>query len=159
MRKIIQYSFIFVTILFMMSACIFNDKVKNPLLENEAFEIIGDQGFLDNVTLDDLQGDYSCTLWFVEYEKNQYSEDEFDCIGKISGNELIISWQMEGKTYTFGEGIQFKLEDSIMSSDESENPKLICAVKVYPSGHMVDGLGILEMDEIGLVRIHFQIVQ
>ncbi|MBV1708697.1 MAG: hypothetical protein KMY54_02455 [Erysipelothrix sp.] len=153
MRKFVMFAF-FITL--MISGCFFS--AKNPVLDNEAFEIIGDQGINDSVTLEDIQGNYTCTLWFVEFEKSQYSEDEFDCIGKIVNNQLIVMWDMEGVSYTFGEDISFKLDEGIIISDDSALPDLICAVKVYPSGHMVDGLGILEIEMIS-VRIHFQLVK
>lgn len=159
MRKIVRLSFAFVMILLMLEGCVFTNKAKNPLLENEAFDIIGNQGILDSITLDDLQGDYTCTLWFVEYKNSQYSEDEFDCISWIDKNELNVSWEMNGNSYAFGQGIQFELEDGIIVSDNADDPDLIGAVKSYPSGHMVDGLGILEINESDLVRIHFQIVK
>lgn len=153
MRK--KVIFAFVTML-MISGCFFS--AKNPRLDNEAFDIIGDQGINDSISLEDLQGDYTCKLWFVEYEKSQYSKEEYDCIGKIVGYQLIVTWQMDEATHSFGEGISFILEDGIMISDETAEPDLICAVKKYPSGHMVDGLGILEI-EMDLVRIHFQLVK
>jgi hypothetical protein len=155
MRNKVKFAFTFVTIL-IISGCFFS--AKNPLLDNEAFDIIGDQGINDSISLEDLQGEYTCTLWFVEYEKSQYSNDEYDCIGKIDGNQLIVTWKMDGDSYRFGEVISFILEDGIMISDETEEPDLICAVKKYPSGHMVDGLGILEIEMV-LVRIHFQLVK
>lgn len=159
MRKIIHNSFVSFIILVLISGCVFINTEKNPILENEAFDIIGDQGINDSITTEDLQGDYDCTLWFVEFEKSQYSEDEYNCTGRIDGNELFITWEMDGESYVFGQGIYFQLEDGIMTSDNSVDPKLISAVKVYPSGHMVDGLGILEINESDLVRIHFQMVK
>lgn len=146
----------------MLSGCLpFADR-KDPILENEAFDIIGDQGINESATLSEIQGDYSGKLWFKEHEKSLYSSLTFDCTGNIDGNELTVSWIMDGKAFQLEEGTTFSLKNGIIMSSETPDPKLICAVKLYPSGHMVDGLAIFTIDDgTGKteVKVHFQLVR
>ena len=61
---------VIVMLMLMFSGCsLFTDR-KDPILENEAFDIIGDQGIKESATLSELQGDYSGKLWFEEHEKS-----------------------------------------------------------------------------------------
>lgn len=148
--------------LLMLSGCSPFLEQKDPMLENEAFHIIGDQGIKASVTLSELQGAYFGKLWFEEHEKSLYSSLTFDCTGNIDGNVLALSWIMDHKGYQLDEGKKFSLQKGIILSSETPDPKLICAVKVYPSGHLVDGLAILTIeDDKGKseVKVHFQLVR
>lgn len=151
---------VIVMLMLMFSGCsLFTDR-KDPILENEAFDIIGDQGIKESATLSELQGDYSGKLWFEEHEKSLYTTLIFDCTGNIEDNVLIVSWIMDGKVFQLEEGTKFSFNKGIIMSSETPDPKLICAVKVYPSGHMVDGLAILTIDDgkgETEVRVHFQL--
>lgn len=158
----LKKAIVIVMSMLMLSGCSpFADR-KDPILKNEAFDIIGDQGIKESATLSELQGDYSGKLWFKEHEKSMYSSLTFDCIGNIDGNVLTLSWIMDGKAFQLEEGTKFSLKKGIIRSSETPDPKLICAVKVYPSGHMVDGLAILTIDDgkgKTEVRVHFQLVR
>lgn len=144
-------------ILILLSACLYQKKLDHPLLDNPAFDIIGDQGFKQDITLDELQGDYECNLWVLDAEDKQVSMNKMDCLGKIDEHTLNITWTMEDMHYAFNSPL-FKLEDGLLFSEE-DDPLLICAVKVYPSGHMVDGVGTLIQDDKKVIRIHFQMVK
>lgn len=148
--------------LLMVSGCSFGKDVKNPVLELPAFDLIGDQGIKEDVTLEELQSKYSGTLRFEEHQSRLYDAGSYKCKGWIEGNVLMFSWEMDGMTFENKEGIEFQLEDGIMMSAEEPDPSLICAVKVYPSGHMLDGLVVLDIDdgkEVTEVRVHFQLIK
>lgn len=148
--------------LLIISGCSFGKDMKNPVLEHPAFDIIGDQGIKDDVTLDELQSEYTGDLRFEEHQSNLYNTETYPCTGSISGSKLMFSWNMDGKSYEFLEGIEFQLQDGIMMSDEEPDPNLICAVKVYPTGHMLDGLVVLEIDDgknTTEAKIHFQLIK
>jgi hypothetical protein len=63
---------------------------------------------------------------------------------------------MEGTNYEYMSP-SFKLEQGLLFSEE-QDPLLISAVKVYPDGHMVDGIGTLILEDHEL-RIHFQMTK
>jgi hypothetical protein len=145
-----------------LSGCFPGSGNKDPVLENAAFDIIGDQGIKTAVTLSELQGEYSGELWFEENEKSLYSSESYSCTGRIDGSVLTILWDMDGKSFGLGEGLEFELKDGIMMSDEEPEPRLICAVKVYPSGHMVDGLAAIAINDGSgsrEVMVHFQLIR
>ena len=149
-------------VLMIVSSCSFGKGEKNPVLEHPAFDIIGDQGIKDSMTLSELQGEYSGKLWFEEHEKSLYSSESYNCTGRIDGSILTVSWEMDGKSFGLGEGMEFGLKDGIMMSDEEPEPDLICAVKVYPSGHLVDGLAAIVIDDGSVkseVMVHFQLIR
>ncbi len=143
-------------VLLLMSACLYQKKLDHPLMDNPAFDIIGDQGFLPEITSEELQGDYACTLWLLDENNNQDGANAIECIGKINENTLNITWSMEGINTTYLSP-SFKLDQGLLYSEEND-PSLICAVKVYPDGHMVDGIGTLLQDNTQL-RIHFQMTK
>jgi hypothetical protein len=148
--------------LMIVSGCSFGKDEKNPVLEHPAFDIIGDQGINTKASLTELQGEYSGKLWFEEHENSLYSSDSYSCTGWIDGNVLTLAWEMDGKSFGLGKGIEFQLQDGIITSREEPEPKLICAVKLYPSGHMVDGLAALKIDDgkgDSEVMVHFQLVR
>jgi hypothetical protein len=145
-----------------LSGCLPGSGKKDPVLENATFDIIGDQGIKTAVTLSELQGGYSGELWFEENEKSLYSSESYSCTGRIDGSSLTILWDMDGKSFGLGEGMEFELKDGIMMSDEEPEPRLICAVKVYPSGLMVDGLAAMVIDDGSgnrEVMVHFQLIR
>jgi len=149
-------------VLMIVSSCSFGKGEKNPVLEHPAFDIIGDQGIKESMTLSELQGEYSGKLWFEEHEKSLYSSESYNCTGRIDGSILTVIWEMDGKSFGLGEGMEFELKDGIMMSDEEPEPGLICAIKVYPSGHMVDGLAAIVIDDGSVkseVLIHFQLIR
>lgn len=152
MKKILVIGLIF----FLMSGCLYQKKLDHPLMENPAFDIIGDQGFKQDITLEELQGDYECTLWLLDENNNQDGANAIDCIGKINEFTLNITWSMEGTNYEYMSP-SFKLEQGLLFSEE-QDPLLISAVKVYPDGHMVDGIGTLILEDHEL-RIHFQMTK
>ena len=152
MKKILVIGLIF----FLMSGCLYQKKLDHPLMENPAFDIIGDQGFKQDITLEELQGDYECTLWLLDENNNQAGANAIDCIGKINEYFLNITWTMEGTNYEYMSP-SFKLEQGLLFSEE-QDPLLISAVKVYPDGHMVDGIGTLILEDHEL-RIHFQMTK
>ena len=146
--------------LLIVSGCSFGQEKKNPVLENPAFDIIGDQGIKDDATLAKLQGEYFGKLWFEAHENNLTSSKTFDCAGRIDGSALTLAWTMEDKSYE--PKIEFNLREGILQSFESPQPTLIAAVKVYPSGLMVDGLFILKIDDGKTeteAKVHFQLVK
>ncbi|ETA82474.1 hypothetical protein [Youngiibacter fragilis] len=148
--------------LILASGCSFGGDSKDPVLLEPAFDIIGDQGIKTSVTLTELQGDYAGKIWFEEHNESLYSDGSYDCTGSVEGNALTLYWEMDGKQFRSGEGIVFHLQDGIMKSAEEPHPKLICAVKVYPSGHMVDGLAVLVIDDgrgDTEVMVHFQLIR
>ena len=152
MKKILVIGLIF----FLMSGCLYQKKLDHPLMENPAFDIIGDQGFKQDITLEELHGDYECTLWLLDENNNQDGANAIDCIGKINEYALNITWTMEGTNYEYMSP-SFKLEQGLLFSEE-QDPLLISAVKVYPDGHMVDGIGTLILEDHEL-RIHFQMTK
>ena len=152
MKKILVIGLIF----FLMSGCLYQKKLDHPLMENPAFDIIGDQGFKQDIALEELHGDYECTLWLLDENNNQDGSNAIDCIGKINEYFLNITWTMEGTNYEYMSP-SFKLEQGLLFSEEVD-PSLICAVKVYPNGHMVDGIGTLILEDHEL-RIHFQMTK
>lgn len=148
--------------LIMASGCSFGEDRKDPVLLEPAFDIIGDQGIKTSVTLTELKGEYSGKIWFIEHNKSLYSDGSYDCTGLVEGNELTLYWEMDGKPFGSYEGIGFHLQDGIMKSSEEPDPKLICAVKVYPSGNMLDGLAVLVIDDgrgNTEVMVHFQLIR
>ena len=152
MKKILVIGLIF----FLMSGCLYQKKLDHPLMDNPAFDIIGDQGFKQDITLEELHGDYECTLWLLDENNNQDGANAIDCIGKINEYVLNITWTMEGTNYEYMSP-SFKLEQGLLFSEE-QDPLLISAVKVYPDGHMVDGIGTLILEDHEL-RIHFQMTK
>ena len=152
MKKILVIGLIF----FLISGCLYQKKLDHPLMENPAFDIIGDQGFKQDITMEELQGDYECTLWLLDENNNQDGANAIDCIGKINEFTLNITWKMEGTNYEYMSP-SFKLEQGLLFSEE-QDPLLISAVKVYPDGHMVDGIGTLILEDHEL-RIHFQMTK
>jgi len=150
-------------VLMIVSGCSFGKDEKNPVLEHPAFDIIGDQGIKDSMTLSELQGEYSGKLWFEEHEKSLYSSESYSCTGLDrreysdchlgDGWKALRAWRGNGS---------FGLKDGIMMSDEEPEPDLICAVKVYPSGHLVDGLAAIVIDDGSVkseVMVHFQLIR
>jgi len=93
--------------LMIVSGCSFGKDEKNPVLEHPAFDIIGDQGIKDSMTLSELQGEYSGKLWFEEHEKSLYSSESYSCTGRIDGSILTVIWEMDGKSFGLGEGMEF----------------------------------------------------
>ena len=152
MKKILVIGLIF----FLMSGCLYQKKLDHPLMDNPAFDIIGDQGFKQDITLEELHGDYECTLWLLDENNNQDGANAIDCFGKINEFTLNITWTMEGTNYEYMSP-SFKLEQGLLFSEE-QDPLLISAVKVYPDGHMVDGIGTLILEDHEL-RIHFQMTK
>lgn len=154
MKKII----LAILILTLLFGCLDRRNVEHPLMDDPAFDIIGDQGFKDDIVLLDLEGDYSCTLWLLDNKNEQVSAQTYACDGAIVENVLTLQWEMDENRYAFGKDLPFKLETGILFSEEIE-PLLIAAVKVYPSGHMVDGVGTLVLDDSEVIRFHFQMVR
>lgn len=154
MKKII----LSILILALLFGCLYRRKVEHPLMYNPAFDIIGDQGFKDDIVLKDLEGGYSCTLWLLDNKNEHMDAQEYTCDGKIVGTILTLQWEMEGMPYSFGEDLPFELETGILFSKELD-PLLIAAVKVYPSGHMIDGVATLISNDSDTLRIHFQMVK
>ena len=152
MKKILVIGLIF----FLMSGCLYQKKLDHPLMENPAFDIIGDQGFKQDITLEELQGDYECTLWLLDENNNQDGANAIDCIGKINEYVLNITWTINDMDTVFIR--TFKLDQGLLYSEE-EDPLLISAVKVYPDGHMVDGVGTLSLEDTTEIRFHFQITK
>ncbi len=152
MKKILLIGLIF----FLMSGCLYQKKLDHPLMDNPAFDIIGDQGFKQDISLEELQGDYECTLWLLDENDNHVGSNPIDCIGIIKENTLNITWTIEGVNTAYMSP-PFKLDQGLLFSEE-DDPSLICAVKVYPDGHMVDGIGTLDQEDTER-RIHFQMTK
>lgn len=146
-----------VLVLLLMSACLYRKKLDHPLMDNPAFDIIGDQGYKQDITLDELQGDYECYLWELDEGNDQIGSSKVACLGEIVENTIHITWTSEGMDYTYRSPL-FIIEDGLLFSEE-EDPSLICAVKFYTSGHMVDGVGMLLLEDETALRIHFQMVK
>ena len=152
MKKILVIGLIF----FLMSGCLYQKKLDHPLMENPAFDIIGDQGFKQDITLEELQGEYDCNLWTLDEEDNQVRANKISCMAQIEENVMSIEWQMNDMDTVFIR--TFKLDQGLLYSEE-EDPLLISAVKVYPDGHMVDGVGTLSLEDTTEIRFHFQITK
>lgn len=161
MKNVIKTLAVVMTLL-MVNGCSFSKDTKNPVLELPAFDLIGDQGIKEDVTLEELQSEYSGTLCFEEHQSRLYDSGSYKCTGRVEDNELMFSWEMDGISFENEEGIEFQLQNGIMMSSEEPDPNLICAVKVYPSGHMLDGLVVLEIDDgkdVTEVMVHFQLIK
>ena len=140
----------------LLSACLYSKKLDHPLMDNPAFKIIGDQGYKQDITLEELQGDYDCNLWTLDEEDNQVRANKISCMAQIEENVMSIEWQMNDMDTVFIR--TFKLDQGLLYSEE-EDPLLISAVKVYPDGHMVDGVGTLSLEDTTEIRFHFQITK
>lgn len=139
-----------------LSGCIFIPKEKDPRLEHQAFDIIGDQGLNPDISLEDLQGEYiNCKLWLEPYEGSTPSNEKVDCTSTIKENILFMEWELDGIDFTLDHGIPFILDNGLLYTDFSDNPEFIAMIKRYPSGHMVDGLILVKQNE-EVIKIHFQ---
>ena len=152
MKQILLIGLIF----FLMSGCLYQKKLDHPLMDNPAFDIIGDQGFKQDITLIELQGEYDCNLWILDEEDKQVSANNINCTAQIEENLISIGWQMDDMDTVFTQ--TFKLDQGLLYSEE-EDPLLISAVKVYPDGHMVDGVGTIRLEDATEIRFHFQITK
>jgi hypothetical protein len=140
----------------LLSACLYPKKLDHPLMDNPAFDVIGDQGYKQDITFEELQGEYDCDVWILDEEGNQDNAHKISCTAQIVEHVLSIEWQMNGMDTAFTSP-PFKLEQALLFSEEDE-PSFISAVKVYPDGHMIDGVGTLFQDNTEL-RIHFQMTK
>lgn len=144
-------------LLILLSACLYSKKLDHPLMDNPAFKIIGDQGYKQDITLDELQGEYECNLWLLDEQDNQVSANKITCLAQIEQSKLSIEWQLEGMDYAYTSP-SFILDQALLYSQE-DPPLLISAVKAYPNGHMVDGVGTLTLEDQPEIRFHFQMVK
>lgn len=154
MKKILIISMIL-----SLSGCIFIPKEKDPRLDHQAFDIIGDQGIKSDITIDELQGVYEeCKLWLEPYQGSSPSNEKIECESMIQDNTLFMEWAMDEQKHTLDNGLIFTLDKGLIYTDFSENPEFIAMIKVYPSGHMVDGLILVESGE-ETIKIHFQMIK
>ena len=155
----------------------------NPMLQWEAFDSIGREGLLAEVSMDQLQGAYDGKATFVfDADKGVGGagegisveispDDEFVCTGTFEGNRLILSLTLsQSDVVVFDDIPPCIIEDGILTApgpsaqgtpDES-NQTLVCAIKTYPSGRMMDGLFKTELvDKDGNAfpaALHFQLI-
>lgn len=148
-----------ISIVLLLSGCIFLPKEKDPRLDHAAFDIIGDQGLKSDITIDELQGEYKdCLLWLESYEDITPTRDKIECKSMILDNTLFMEWELDGLNYTLDNGINFSFDKGLIYTDFSDNPEFIAMIKLYPSGHMVDGLILIERNA-QTIMIHFQMIK
>ncbi len=129
------------------------DSHENPRLQWQVFERIGREGIMKKVTLDQLQGDYTGNIRFRNLASeerliaSQLLSTELECLGKVAGNLLIITLTLpDGEIMELHDLPLFELDDGIItapvasqeSTDESDF-EMVCVVKRYPQGLMIDG--------------------
>lgn len=165
MQKTIFILIIFIAMILSFSCSKENEKVKNPKLKYEAFKSIGTDGLKKGVTLTELQSEYKGHAWFLESNGDNLGE-EMNCTGFIEGSDLVLEIELAEGNIVLDEIPAFILDESIITAPEikgtylpnEEDLTLICGVKIYPSGHLINGvLKYMLQDEQEFSTIYFSI--
>lgn len=156
----------------------------NPKLQWAIFDQIGREGIKENVTLEELEGDYKGTIYYVSVENisevtaeaEQYMAQmlrrEYEGLGRVYDNTLTLTLNLpDGMVRVLTDLPPFELEEGILTApilpapeamDES-SLEMVCVAKVYPEGLMLDGVLSTEIrlseSTVLAVMLEFQLVK
>jgi hypothetical protein len=156
----------------------------NPKLQWAIFDHLGREGIKENVTLEELEGDYKGTIYYVSVENiseftaeaeqfmAQMLRTEYEGLGTVYDNTLTLTLNLpDGMVRVLTDLPPFELEEGIITAPILPAPEamdesyleMVCVAKVYPEGLMLDGVLTTEIrlpeSTVLAVMLEFQLVK